>query len=119
FARDRAPADVAPAEAVRPIDAGNGLVDAGLRFAHGLADGRDVEHAPTGREDSAVARFGAGVKNLDAFHFRGFGESLDLAALLVSAGITSGRHHHGERSFGEPAKIEAVEQAVARSHQSR
>ena len=40
-------------------------------------------------------------------------------AALVSAGITFGRHHHGERRVAVPAQIEVLEHAVARGDQRR
>src|SRR6476646_470419 len=100
--RDRAPGDIAPAEAVRPSDLVDRPIGARLRLAHGLAGCADIEHAAAIGEDARAVRPSlvenrAGVEDLDAFDLRRRRETLDRRALGVRAGIALRRHHYGQR----------------------
>src|ERR1043166_9317032 len=65
LARDRAPADIAAAEAVGPMDAVDRRVGARLRGLHARAQPAHVEHAPAIREDAVALGARAGMENLD------------------------------------------------------
>ncbi len=80
----RLPADVAAAEAFRPVDAVDRLIGALLRFGDGLAGRADVQHAAAIGEDVAVLRNRAGVEDLDALDLGGVVEPLDARALARS-----------------------------------
>src|SRR4051812_27112679 len=75
---DCAPANVAAAEAVRPVDEIDSLIRAALGFGNGGTDGGDVQHAAACGDELAVLTLGGGMENLDAF---GSGSSIDVADL--------------------------------------
>src|SRR5262245_3743439 len=88
----RAPADVAAAEALRPIDAVDHGIGALARFFDGLAEADDIERAAAIGEEPCAVAFGAGMEDLDRrIARRGRVESLDLAAALGIVGIAFGR----------------------------
>src|SRR5690606_30059813 len=53
--RQRPPADVTAAEAARPVDTVDGGIGTGLRLGHVAAERRDVQYAPAGGDQPAVA----------------------------------------------------------------
>src|SRR5262249_51973492 len=113
FTRDRAKADVAAAEAVRPPDAVDRRIGARLRLRDRPAERADVEHTPAIGDDVAALGLGAGVENLDTFDRCGRVEAFDHRTPGVAAGVTLGRHHYGQRRVGIPAQIEIPQHAVA------
>ncbi len=64
--RDRAPADVAAAEAARPIDLADRRISALLRLCDRLAQRRDVQHAAAIGNDPVAIAFRPGMEDLDA-----------------------------------------------------
>src|SRR3546814_348484 len=94
-ARESPPADVAAAEAFRPVD----LVDGGIGECLGLLDGGrhggDVEHAAAaGQYLPARPLLRAGMEDLHVVRVAaGQIESTDHAAFLVGARIALGSHH--------------------------
>src|ERR1700733_14136707 len=92
-ALQRAPADVVPAEPIRPVDTGNGLVSACARLAHGLAECGDVEHASAIGEQAVSLGLGAGMKDFDAFDSRRLVQPFDDRALGIVSGIAACGHH--------------------------
>src|SRR6185312_17269163 len=91
----RAPADVSPAEALRPFDAIDGLIGTRLCLPHGLAPRADIEHAPAIGADFTALGLRAGVEDLDAVGLRGCFQAFDDRTLVVVAGVTLRRHHYG------------------------
>src|SRR5262245_15349656 len=104
----RAPANVAAAKALRPVDLVHGGIGAVLRLANVAAAGGDVEHAAAIGKDAVAVAPGAGMENLHAGDTRGLGEALDLRSLGVSAGIALGRHDHAERGIVGPFERNAI-----------
>src|SRR5215472_10706365 len=119
LALDGAPADIVATETIRPANARDRSISARLSLANGLADGRDIEDAAAIGEDFAAVRFGAGVKNLDAFDGGGFIKSFDHRATRVLSRIALCRHHHGQRRVAIPAQVEALELTVVTCEQRR
>src|SRR3569833_421563 len=117
FARDRLPADVAAAKAIRPIDLVDSGIGACLGFRHGLATRTDIEHATAIGDDRAILFFGSGVEYLDAVELGGGIETADHGAFFVTAWISLGGHDHGERCIGVPTQIEMLQLSVARGDQ--
>ena len=114
---DRAPANVATAEAVRPADNIDSSVGAALCLANTLAACAYVEHAPAVGEDAIAVGFGAGVKDLHAVYLRGCVESFNNRAFIVISWITLGSHHHSECCVRIPAQIEILQLSIARGQQ--
>src|SRR5262245_56470859 len=83
FPLNRAPADVAAAETLGPVDPVDRRVGARLCLRHGTAAGTDVEHAAAIGHDAATLLPGAGVKDLHAVDARGVVEPLDHRALGI------------------------------------
>src|SRR5689334_24044228 len=82
-----APADIAPAEAARPVDKVDGVVGAFLCFRHGLAERRDIQHAAAlGEQPAIAAALRAGMEDRDARQCSSFIEPADFAALGIAAG---------------------------------
>src|SRR5262249_28879186 len=108
LARDGAIADVASAEPLGAVDARDRRVGVGPRVGDGLAKRGDAEHATTVGEDAASVGLGSGVKDDDVLYLAGVFEAADDRALGVGAGITLGRHHHGQRGVGIPSQIDIL-----------
>src|SRR5208282_3712557 len=104
----RPPADVVPVESFGPADAGDSLVGARARLAHGAPERRNVEHASAIGKDASALRFGAGMENLHARDGGGGVKAVDDRAFGVRAGIAPGGHNHGERGLTIPAQIERL-----------
>jgi hypothetical protein len=96
----RLPADIAPAETIRPSDPVDRRIGALLCLRDRLARGADIQHAPAIGEDVAVLRNRAGVEDLDTFDVAGVIQSLDADAFCVVVGIPLRRHHHRQRKGG-------------------
>src|SRR5882757_2407483 len=82
FARNRAPADIAAAEAARPADAIDRGISARLRLAHGSAARADIEHAAAGRDDVIAVALGAGVEDFHTLDLRRLIEAFDHGAFI-------------------------------------
>ena len=119
LALNRAPADVAAAEASRPVDLVDGGIGARLRLANVAAQRGDAEHAPAVGEDAAAIAPGPGMEDLHARLARSLVEALDLRALGVSAGIALGRHDHAQRRLFGPFERDAVEPPLGGGEQRR
>src|SRR6266853_258780 len=81
--RDRLPADVAAAEALRPADSVDRRIGARLRGADARAERRDIEDAAAGRHDAVAVGGGAGVEDLHALGCRSLGETVDPGAFEI------------------------------------
>src|SRR5215207_8590570 len=77
FALDCQPPDIAAAEAVRPVDLGDGGIGLGLRLGHALADGADVQHASAIGENARAIALGAGMEDFHPVDSRRVVEPLD------------------------------------------
>src|ERR1700728_5008356 len=91
----RAPADVVPAEPIRPADTGNGLVSACARLRHAVAEGGNVEHASAVGEEAVSFGLGAGMKDFDAFDRRRLIQPFDDRTPSIGSGIAACGHHDG------------------------
>ena len=115
---NRPPADVAPVEALGPIDPVNGCVGALLGFFYGLAQRCHVQHATAIGHQHAVFEGGAGVEDFNAFYCRSGLEAANFCAFRHITGIALGAHDHGEGHIGAPAHGHFVEGAIhAGEHQ--
>src|ERR1700678_3129152 len=106
WALQRAPADVVPAEPIRPADTGNGLVSAVARLRHILAEGGDVEHASAVGEEAISFGLGTGMKDFDAFDSRRLVQPFDDRTFGIGSGIAACGHHDSQRGFRIPAQID-------------
>src|SRR5205085_1094948 len=113
----RPPADVAPAEALRPVDAGDRCVGARLRLCDRAAHRCDVEDTPTVGEELSALLARAGVEDSDIVERLGFIHAPDGGAFFHRAWIALCGHHHGQRSFVRPAHTEIFQDAVAGGQQ--
>src|SRR5487761_1501988 len=119
-AADGAPADVAAAEALRPIDLVDHRIGALLRLAHRAAARHDVEDTAAVGDELLADALGAGVEDPDRrVGAAGAVDAADLAALDRRAGIALGREDDAQRRLVAPAQVEVLELAVVRRDQRR
>src|ERR1035441_10345357 len=114
FSFHRLPADIAAAEAARPLDAIDRGIGALLGFAHIPASRAHIKHTPAIGEDAVAVGLGAGVKNFDALDLARRVEPSDQSAALIISRIAFRRHHYGEGCVRIPAQIEILQLPVAR-----
>src|SRR5579885_2474821 len=86
-APQRPPADVAPAESLRPSDAVDGGISAALRLGDIAAEGGDAEHAAAIGENSAAGGTRHAEEEGDRVVMGGIAEPADLGAFQRLAGI--------------------------------
>ncbi len=119
FPRNRLPADIPAAEALRPLDAVDRLIRTRLCLRHVLAERGDIQHTPAVCGDLLAVLLRPGVENLDAFNLRGVIQTFNRRPALVVARIPLRRHHHRQRRVGIPAQVEILELPIARRDQRR
>ena len=104
FRLERPPADVAAAEATRPVDRIDSRIGARLRFGEGRAEAGDVQHPATIGEQAAPLTFRPRLRDDHARQCRGLVEATDFRALLRCAGIALGGKHDSQRMLRRQAK---------------
>src|SRR5215475_5586784 len=114
---DRAPANVAPAEAVGPADKIDSSVSTALRLANTFTARAYVQHASAIRKDAIAIGLGAGVKDLHAVNLRRGVESFNERTFGVISRVTIGRDDHRECRVRVPAQIKILQLPVARGQQ--
>src|SRR4029077_7375778 len=67
FPFDRLPTDIAPAEALRPVDFVHRRISVRGRLPYRAGKSADIEHATAVGEDPAAIGPGASMKDFDAF----------------------------------------------------
>ena len=116
---NRAPADIAAAEAARPVDLIDRGVGACLRLADVAALRSDAENASAIGEDAGAVAPGAGMEDLHIGIARGVVETFDLRTFGVGARLAFGRHHDAERGIVVPFEREAGEPPLRHSQERR
>src|SRR6516165_1751419 len=111
---DRPNADVAPAEALRPVDPVDRRVGEGSGSDEILAEGGDPEHPAAIGEQPSVVATGPGMEDFDLRIGRRLREAADLAAALGLLRIALGRHDDAQRMLGVPPQIDRFQHPVAR-----
>jgi hypothetical protein len=90
-------------ETVRPLNAGDGLVGTGLRFAHRLTERADVKHSASVGANVEAVRFGIDVEDFQALDSGCGIEPSDQRTALIVPGVAVGGHHHSKSRLITPA----------------
>src|SRR5271165_5668397 len=108
-----AEADVASAEALRPVDSLDRGVSTGARLFEIATERSNIEHAPAIRNHAPNVTAGGRMKDFDGGIAGHLIKTADLAAALRLLGITFRRHHDTQCRIGVPAQIDLAQHAIA------
>ena len=94
------------------MDALDGLIRGVTRGGKSLRPCRHAEDAPSVRHNLIARLRCAGVEDFCVRQRAGFREARDRFTFGIGAGITTGRHHHADRSRAAPAEFHVSQRSI-------